>query len=104
MVRVLPVPAPARMQTGPVTAWAAARCSSSSAASTASARDAGSVPGSADPICDIGPPSVLAADALPPILSAGRDGAGKHPQERGVAPDTRRRLPPWGGPARLQQG
>src|SRR3954453_5596838 len=37
MVRVLPVPAPARMQTGPVTACAAARCSSSRAASTASA-------------------------------------------------------------------
>src|SRR3954447_23581594 len=37
MVRVLPVPAPARMHTGPRTATAAARCSSSSPASTASA-------------------------------------------------------------------
>src|SRR4051794_6504064 len=37
MVRVLPVPAPARMQTGPSTAEAAVRCSSSRPASTASA-------------------------------------------------------------------
>src|SRR3954452_21245912 len=37
IVRVLPVPAPARMQTGPVTACAAVRCSSSRPASTASA-------------------------------------------------------------------
>src|SRR5215212_3177004 len=37
IVRVLPVPAPARMHTGPVTADAAVRCSSSRPASTASA-------------------------------------------------------------------
>src|SRR5829696_2983924 len=94
MVRVLPVPAPARMQTGPVTAWAAVRCSSSSAASTASAREAGSVPGRSD--CDIGPPSVLAADVCTPILSAGRDDAGKHPQGCGVARETRHGDPPLG--------
>src|SRR5829696_6897285 len=94
MVRVLPVPAPARMQTGPVTAWAAVRCSSSSAASTASAREAGSVPGRSD--CDIGPPSVLAADVCTPILSAGRDDAGKHPQMWGVARETRHGDPPLG--------
>src|SRR6202042_2799705 len=37
MARVLPVPAPARMQTGPRTASAAHRCSGSRPASTASA-------------------------------------------------------------------
>src|SRR3712207_5008485 len=99
MVRVLPVPAPARMHTGPVTACAAARCSSSSAASTASAREAGSAP-----VCVIGPPSVLAADVRAPILSAGCDDAGKHPQGRGVGPGTDHGHPPGGGPARSYQG
>src|SRR5919112_935592 len=52
IVRVLPVPAPARMQTGPDTAWAAARCSSSSCASTASAPCTRTSPG-APAIVDI---------------------------------------------------
>src|SRR5690348_16106368 len=45
IARVLPVPAPARMQTGPRTACAAARCSGSSPASTRSAASA-ALPGS----------------------------------------------------------
>src|ERR1700759_2507300 len=45
MARVFPVPAPARMQTGPRTACAAARCSGSSPASTRSAASA-ALPGS----------------------------------------------------------
>src|SRR5918993_2614750 len=75
IVRVLPVPAPARMQTGPETAWAAVRCSSSSPASTASARVC--APASV-PIAVIGPPR-RASSA--PILPAGADVPGKHPQD-----------------------
>src|SRR3712207_7637477 len=48
---ILPVPAPARMQTGPDTACAAVRCSSSSWASTASAPATRTSPG-APAICD----------------------------------------------------
>src|SRR3954463_8615205 len=104
MVRVLAVPAPATMQTGPGTTCPAALCSSSSASSTASARESGSVPGRTGRVCVIGPPSVLAVDVRPPILSAGRDLTGKHPQETGVALDTRQATLPGGGPASINQG
>jgi hypothetical protein len=44
MVRVLPVPAPARMHTGPRTARAASSCSGSSPARTASASEGSASP------------------------------------------------------------
>src|SRR3954454_15167926 len=66
MVRVLPVPAPARMQTGPDTACAAVRCSSSRPASTASAPDTACV---LSPTCDIlSAPSVMRTALDPPSL------------------------------------
>src|SRR3954467_799354 len=66
MVRVLPVPAPARMQTGPDTACAAVRCSSSRPASTASAPDTVCV---LPPTCDIPTaPSVMRTAPDPPSL------------------------------------
>src|SRR3954462_8206997 len=84
MVRVLPVPAPARMQTGPVTTCAPALCSSSSASSTASARESGSVPGRTGRVCVIGPPSVLAADVRPP------DPVSREGRHREASPGDRR--------------
>src|SRR3954452_14257646 len=74
MVRVLPVPAPARMHTGPRTAAAAARCSSSSPARTASAP---AVPATGDFSTTRGIPT---GSSLP----APADSAGKDPQGRGV--------------------
>src|SRR5919202_4474038 len=66
MVRVLPVPAPARMQTCPETACASVRCSSSRPASTASPPDTVCV---LPPACDIlTAPSVMRTALDPPSL------------------------------------
>src|SRR5215213_10557011 len=106
MVRVFPVPAPARMQTGPDTACAASRCSSSRAASTVSARDM--VPVCA-PISDIAGPSLIPPSpprdrVVGPILAADTDDPGKHPQQGRVPPASPRFHPLGGGPTRHDHG
>src|SRR3954462_5329376 len=98
IVRVLPVPAPARMQTGPLTAWAAVRCSSSRPASTASAPVTVSVLG---PIGGIPAPLVR---TLPPILPAAGDRSGKHPQGAGVLPPSGTSCTTRGRPAPNESG
>src|SRR3954452_7970422 len=96
MVRVLPVPAPARMHTGPRTATAAARCSSSSPASTASAPVSASLS------------SCPATPGVPthPILPAPADDPGKHPQTRDVRMEDEPAAPPssWGGRPGQERG
>src|SRR3954453_15444654 len=98
MVRVLPVPAPARMHTGPLTACAAVRCSSSRPASTASAPVTVSVLG---PIGGIPAPLVR---TLASILPAAGDRSGKHPQEAVVLPPSGTSCTTRGRPAPKESG
>src|SRR3954454_17810698 len=79
MVRVLPVPAPARMHTGPDTACAAVRCSSSRPSSTVCA--ASTYPATAA-VCAI--PRFLPCSTEDRSSQPGTTTPGKHPRGRSV--------------------